>query len=69
MTVDQIRTALDHMETNYGLAIDAGDLGLAAAFYSKIEWLWAELKAQNSSDEDTYGLEQTAWYDTSAELL
>jgi hypothetical protein len=43
MTVDQIRTALDHMETNYGLAMDAQDYGLANAFHAKIDWLWSEL--------------------------
>ena len=43
MTVDQIRGALDHMESNYGLAIDADDMSLASAFYDKIMWLRSEL--------------------------
>lgn len=43
MTVDQIRTALDWMETNYGLAMDHEDLGLAQAFYDKIKRLQKQL--------------------------
>jgi hypothetical protein len=43
MTVDQIRTALDHMEENYGLAMDYKEYGLARAFKDKIDWLMAEL--------------------------
>jgi hypothetical protein len=43
MTVDQIRTALDHMEENYGLAMDYKDYGLARAFKDKIDWLMVEL--------------------------
>ena len=43
MTVDQIRTALDHMEANYGLAMDHEDMGLAQAFYDKIMYLRTEL--------------------------
>ena len=51
MTVDQIRTALTHMEHNYDLAISAHEYGLANAFHAKIDWLWSELirlvKAEN----------------------
>jgi two-component SAPR family response regulator len=43
MTVDQIRTALDHMEANYSLAMDNSEYGLANAFLSKIDWLREEL--------------------------
>lgn len=43
MTVDQIRTALDRMERNYSLAMDAEDYGLANAFHAKIDGLWSEL--------------------------
>jgi hypothetical protein len=43
MTVDQIRTALDQMEANYSLAIDADELTLARAFYDKIMFLRSEL--------------------------
>ena len=81
MTVDQIRTALGHMETNYGLAMDAGDHGLANAFHDKIDWLWSELVRLIQADDIHTteadiryfeGLhnhdEQRSWYDTSAEL-
>ena len=82
MTVDQIRTALDHMEANYGLALDANDMGLARAFYDKIMWLRDEL-IRVITAEDPYTTaadvryfegwndeqdEQRAWYDTSLEL-
>ena len=43
MTIDQVRQALTYMESNYSLAMDAGEYGLANAFHSKIDWLWAEL--------------------------
>lgn len=43
MTVEQIRTALTHMEHNYDLAISAHEYGLANAFHAKIDWLWSEL--------------------------
>ena len=43
MTVDQIRSALDHMEANYSRAMDHEDFGLANAFLSKIDWLREEL--------------------------
>jgi hypothetical protein len=46
MTVDQIRTALDHMESNYALAMHAGDHDLAADFYTKIRFLWKQLVAE-----------------------
>ena len=48
MTVEQIRIALDHMEENYGLAMDYKDYGLALAFKDKIDWLMVELKKQEN---------------------
>ena len=48
MTVEQIRIALDHMEENYGLAMDYKEYGLAAAFKDKIDWLWAELRKKEN---------------------
>jgi hypothetical protein len=61
MTIDQVRTALDHMETNYGLAMDAGDYGLANAFHSKIDWLWSELTRLIQA-EDPYTTEADIRY-------
>ena len=43
LTINQIRSALDSMELNYNLAMDANDYGLAGAFKSKIDLLMAEL--------------------------
>lgn len=51
MTIDQIRVALDNMELNYGLAIDADELGLARAFYDKIMWLRDELIRQIRAED------------------
>lgn len=54
MTIDQIRGALDHMEANYGLAMDADDYGLANAFLVKIDWLRDELvRAIRATDPHT----------------
>jgi len=55
-TVEQLRTGLTHMEENYALAMDAGDYGLANAFHSKIDWLWAELVRQIQA-QDPYTTE------------
>jgi hypothetical protein len=43
MTADEIRTALDYLETNYGLAMDGEAYGLASALKDKIDLLWTEL--------------------------
>ena len=43
LTLDQIRNALNVMEDNYGMAMDAEAYGLAKAFRSKIDLLMAEL--------------------------
>jgi hypothetical protein len=43
MTIDQIRAALSHIESNYSLAMDTGEYGLANAFHAKIDCLWSEL--------------------------
>lgn len=56
MNVDQIRTALDHMEQNYALAMDAQDYSLANAFSDKIDWLWNELVREIQA-EDPYATE------------
>lgn len=61
MTIDQIRTALDHMESNYGLAMDAEDQGLAHAFYDKIVWLRNEL-IRAIRTEDPYTTEADIRY-------
>jgi hypothetical protein len=61
MTIDQIRAALDHMESNYGLAMDAGDHGLADAFHAKIDWLWGELIRMIQA-EDPYTTEADIRY-------
>jgi hypothetical protein len=65
MTIEQIRTALDHMEHNYTLAMDAGEYGLANAFHSKIDWLWAELTRMIQL-EDPYTTEADIKYFESA---
>lgn len=39
MNIEQIRTAMDYMEQNYSLAMDAGDESLAMAFNDKIQTL------------------------------
>jgi hypothetical protein len=44
MTVEQIRTALEWMQSNYDLAIGYNELGLARAFKDKIDWLTTELQ-------------------------
>lgn len=61
MTVDQIRTALSHMERNYALAMDAQDYSLAMAFSDKIEWLWGELVREIQA-EDPYATEADIRY-------
>jgi len=43
LTIDQIRSALDHMEANYSAAMDCGAYGLANAFLDKITGLADEL--------------------------
>jgi hypothetical protein len=43
MTIEQIRNAINHMETNFNLAMDAQEYGLAGAFRDKIEFLQDEL--------------------------
>ena len=43
LTIDQIRSALDHMELSYGVAMDAEDFSLANAFLDKITGLANEL--------------------------
>ena len=61
MTVDQIRAALLHMENNYGLAMDAEDYSLAAAFKDKIDYLWGELVSKIQA-EDPYTTEADIRY-------
>lgn len=66
MTVEQIRQALTYMETNYSLALAAEDYSLANAFYSKIDWLRAELVRQIQA-EDPYTTEADIRYFESQE--
>ena len=61
MTVDQSRTALDHMEQNYSLALDAEDYSLAYAFLSKIDYLREQLVLAIVKD-DPYTTEADARY-------
>jgi hypothetical protein len=46
LTINQIRDAIDHMERNYQLAMEAGDTGLASAFNDKLEALGCELESR-----------------------
>lgn len=39
LTIEQIRFALSQLETNYNLAMDSEEFGLANAFLSKIDRL------------------------------
>lgn len=43
MSIDQIRSALTHMEANYSLAMDTESYSLANAFLDKIIFLQDEL--------------------------
>jgi hypothetical protein len=61
MTVDQIRAALDYMESNYSLAMDHEDMGLAQAFYDKIKFLQGEL-IRTIRAEDPYTTEADIRY-------
>lgn len=61
MNIEQIRTALSHMEQNYALAMEAQDYSLANAFSDKIEWLWGEL-VRVIQAEDPYATEADIRY-------
>lgn len=81
MTVDQIRTALTNIESNYCVAMGREDFELARFYHNKILALQEELvraicvEDPCTSEADVRyfeGLhnhdEQRSWYDTSAEL-
>jgi hypothetical protein len=61
MTIVQLRTALEYMERNYELALDAGDQSLADAFNDKIQILLNQLIAL-VQDEDPYASEADIRY-------
>jgi len=61
LTVDQLRKALDHMELNYGVAMDAESYGLADAFLAKIDGLTEALSARLQAD-DPYTTEADVRY-------
>jgi len=66
MTVNQIRTALDYMESNYSLAMDSEAYDLANSFLAKIDWLKDELVRQIQA-EDPYTTEaDIRYFETSA---
>lgn len=46
LTIEQIRAALDHMEANYGFAMDCQAYGLAAALKDKIDGLMEALTSR-----------------------
>ena len=61
MTVDQIRSALDHMEANYSSAMDSEAYGLAQAMYDKIMSLRDQL-IQAITAADPYTTEADVRY-------
>lgn len=61
MTINEIRQALEHMENNFGFAIDAEDYSLAAAFKAKIDYLWDEL-IRKIQEDDPYTTEADIRY-------
>jgi hypothetical protein len=82
MTVKLIRAALANIESNYSVAMDCENFELARYYYDKIRSLQNELvRAICAEDPCTSEAdvryfegfhdhdEQSAWYDTSAELL
>jgi hypothetical protein len=46
LSIEQLRTALDHMKRNVELAMQAGDTSLAGVFYDKIEAICVEIHRQ-----------------------
>ena len=61
LTIDELRHALDHMELNYGLAMDGQAYGLAEALKDKIDGLMGELIAKLQA-EDPYTSEADVRY-------
>ena len=50
LSIDQIRSALDYLESNYGLAMDGGAYGLADALLDKIVSLQEALVSRTSAE-------------------
>lgn len=52
LSIEQLRSALDHMEHNYSLALDHQDHGLAQSLYSYIVRLTDELYRRLTVEQD-----------------
>jgi len=61
LSIEQLRSALDHMEANYSAAMDGGAYGLADAFLDKITGLANELahRFDHLIEQDSYSLKET----------